>query len=131
MVAKSVGPDYDFGELVAACSVPGKVYVRKDAIEDAKKFGLGTKNNILAFVANGIFEDLKHQNTDVLDFPPDKGTTFDAYYFRIGPKYVYFAFYKNPTKDLWIIKSFHPPEHGENCPSLSHTPFAMLENLKI
>jgi hypothetical protein len=106
----------------------GRVFVKKDAREDAKNFGFLTQSNILSFISVGVFEDLKHENTEHLDLGPDAGITFDAYTFRVGPKYVYFAFYKRQNS-TWVIKSFHTPSHGEKAPSLSHTPFAMLEEL--
>jgi hypothetical protein len=129
MVARHRTPFYKLSELVKACSLPGKVFVRKDAKEDAKSFGFDTQDRLLRFIANNVFEDLKHENTDELDFGQDVGTTFDAYLFRVGPKYVYFAFYKKQS-GVWIIKSFHTPTVGESAPSLSHSPFAMLEELK-
>lgn len=122
MVVRSRGPCYDISDLVKDCSTPGKVVVRKKARQDAKCYGFETQQRIIDFVSNDVFEDLEHQNTDVLDHEPDKGTAFDAYVFRIGPKYVYFAFFKRPN-GMWVIKSFHPPQVGEHASPLSHTPF--------
>jgi hypothetical protein len=105
------------------------VFVRKTAREGAKHFGFETQTRIIGFVSTGVFEEIEHDNTDNLDFGPDLGIPFDAYIFKIGPKYVYFAFYKRPN-DIWVIKSFHPPEKGGKAAPLSHSPFIALEGLK-
>jgi hypothetical protein len=104
------------------------VHVTKKAKDDAKGFGFETETRIINFVSIGVFEEIKHDNTDVLDHDPDKGTPFDAYTFRIGPKYVYLAFYKRPN-GVWIIKSFHIPQFGNRVLPLTHSPFKLLEGL--
>lgn len=129
MVARSRGPCYDISDFVRDCATPGRVIVRKTAREDAKHFGFETQTRIIDFVSIGVFEEIEHDNTDELDLGPDAGITFDAYIFRIGPKYVYFAFYKKPT-GIWVIKSFHIPQTGDKAPPLSHAPFKILEGLK-
>jgi hypothetical protein len=106
------------------------VRVSKQAKDDAKGFGFGTETRIIEFVSLGVFESIEHNNTDVLDHDPDKGSPFDAYIFRIGPtKHVYFAFYKRHN-GVWIIKSFHLPTFGDKAPPLSHSPFKLLEGMK-
>jgi hypothetical protein len=129
MVARSRGPFYKLAELVKDCKKKGQVRVRTQAKADAKKFfNLETELKILSFVANGVFENIEHDNTDKLDSDPDKGTIFDAYIFRIGPvKHVYFAFFKR-ANGTWIIKSFHPPEFGGKVPF--HLPFDSLKEIK-
>lgn len=129
MVARSRGPCYKLSELIKACKTKGKVFVRKQARADAKKFfNLETDFKVFAFVATGVFEGIEHENTNELDSDPDKGTTFDAYIFRIGPvKHVYFAFYKR-ANGTWVIKSFHPPEVGSKVPF--HLPFESLKEIK-
>lgn len=129
MVARSRGPYYHLSDIVKSCSVPGMVHVRKKATDDAQNFGFETATRIIEFISIGVFEDIELDNSDVLDHEPDKGTPFDAYIFRIGPKHVYFAFYKRPN-GTWIIKSFHTPNIGEKAPQLSHSPFNLLEGLK-
>lgn len=129
MVARPRGPYYLLSDIVKSCSIPGKVRARKKAREDAKYFGFETETRIIQFLSLGDFEDIEHNNSDVLDHDPDKGTPFDAYIFRIGPKYVYFAFYQRPN-GTWIIKSFHTPQVGDKAPQLSHSPFKLLEGLK-
>lgn len=131
MVAKSLGPFYKLSDFVRDCSTPGKAFVRKSAKADAKCFfDFETQERILSFLSKGDFDDIEHQNSDMLDHDPDKGTPFDAYQFKIGPKYVYFAFYQRGNGN-WVIKSFHPPHVGEKAPQLSHTPFKnVLERLK-
>lgn len=130
MVARSRGPCYDISDLVRDCSFPGRVIVRKTARESAKQhFDLITQERIIDFVSNGVFEEIEYENTDEIDEGSDSGATFDAHIFRIGPKHVYFAFYKR-SNGIWVIKSFHPPEYGNKAPLLSHNPFASLEVLK-
>jgi hypothetical protein len=129
MVARPRGPCYNISDLVRDCSVPGRVIVRKTAREEAKQFGFETQTRIIEFVSNGVFDEIDRDNTDKLDFGPDTGILFDAYIFRIGPKYVYFAFYKRHT-GIWVIKSFHPPEIGDKAPPLFYAPFKSLEGLK-
>lgn len=129
MVARSRGPYYQLADIVKSCSVPGKVHPRKKAKDDAKNFGFETGKRIIEFISLGVFEDIEFDNSDVLDHEPDKGTPFDAYTLRIGPKYVYFAFYRRPN-GTWIIKSFHTPNVGEKAPQLSQSPFKILEGLK-
>jgi hypothetical protein len=130
MVVPSRPPYYELEDIVNACSNSTKVFATGKAKKAAKEhFGLQTETAILQFVHNNVFEELEHQNTDKLDKGPDAGTFFDAYIFRIGPKYVYFAFYKRP--DVWIIKSFHPPDFGDKASPLSSKPFKeLLEGLQ-
>jgi hypothetical protein len=129
MVAQSRTPYYDLSDLVKSCAICGAVRVRKQAKDDAKSFGFATETRIIDFVSVGVFEDIEHNNTDVLNHDPDQGTPFDAYIFRIGPKHVYFAFYKRPN-GVWIIKSFHLPQFGDKAPPLFHSPFKLLEGIK-
>jgi len=131
MVAKPQSPCYKLSALVRACPlIPKKVFVRKSAKETAKHFfGLETEERILGFLAQGVFEEIEHNNTDTLNHDPDKGTSFDAYIFKIGPKYVYFAFYQRRNGN-WVIKSFHPPNFGEKAPPLTQTPFIFLGEAK-
>lgn len=107
MVARSSGPFYNLHELVVDSSVEGKVFVRKDAVNDARQFGFETKTMVLRFIANGSFDEIDHDNTERLDSGPDAGTFFDAYIFRLGPKFVYFAFYKRPN-GTWHSKIIPP-----------------------
>jgi hypothetical protein len=105
------------------------VRVRKQARADAKKFGFETDTRVIDFISLGVFEDIEFDNSGTLDHDPDRGTPFDAYIFRIGPKYVYFAFYQRQN-GVWIIKSFHTPHVGEKAPQLSYSPFKLLDGLK-
>lgn len=131
MVARSRRLCYDFSELIADCSVPGRVFVRKKAKDHAKcHYNLETESRILGFLSLDDFPEIEHDNTDVLDEGPDAGITFDAYTFKIGQKYVYFAFYRRPN-GKWVVKSFHPPEVGDKAPSLCNNAFKLLENLKL
>lgn len=129
LVGKSQGPFYNLSDLVRDCSLPGLVFVRKPAREDAKLFGFDTQARILEFFSIGEFNDLKHQNSGTIDHDPDKGACFDAYIFNLGQKTIYCAFYKRHN-GIWVIKSFHIPNFGENSIPLSHTPFEILERLK-
>jgi hypothetical protein len=129
MVARSSGPYYNLPEMIGDCAVSGRVIIRKDALKDARQFGLDTQARVLDFLSAGVLEDLTHDNTECLDSGGDAGTLFDAYIFKSGPKFVYFAFYRRHN-GVWVIKSFHSPDFGEKAPSLSHTPFACLEVLK-
>lgn len=136
MVARSRDPYYELSDLVKSCAIQSRVHLRKKLVnvtkkakDDAKYFGLEPEPRIISFVSIGVFEEIKHDNTDILDHDPDKGTPFDAYTFRIGPKYVYLAFYKRPN-GVWIIKSFHIPRFGDRVPPLTHSPFKLLEGLK-
>lgn len=128
MTPQSHGPYYELLELCRACRNKGKVRARKKAKEDAKLFNFETEKRLIDFISIGEFEELEHQNTGELDHDPDKGIVFDAYIFRIGPKYVYFAFYRR-NNGLWIIKSFHTPKVGGKASSLTHTPFKLLKDL--
>lgn len=132
MLAKQQGPYYDLSVFVKACSAKRKiVFVRRAPRADAKSyFGLETEKRILGFLSQGEFVEIEHENTNTLDHDPDKGVVFDAYTFKIGLKFVYFAFYKR-SNGTWVIKSFHPPQVGEKSPPLTHTPFTILgENKK-
>jgi len=128
MLARHHDKKYDINKLIKACKKSGKVAVRKKAQDDAKLLGFATQSHILSFLSKGELEDLEHDNTAELNDGPDAGTTFDAYSFRVGPKYIYIAFYQRPN-GVWIVKSFHEPRVGGRAPSLSHTPFAGLEEL--
>ena len=129
-MTRSRGNFYNIKNLVKDCKKPNRVKVMKRAKDDAKEhYGLETEARIISFIAVGEFTDILHDNTDELDHDPDAGTTFDAYTFKIGSKSVYFAFYKRHT-DIWIVKSFHPPEHGERAQPLRNSPFTLLERLK-
>lgn len=129
MMVRSRNPYYQLSDIVKSCSVSGKVRVRKQAKDDAKNFGFETEKRIIDFISLNEFEDIRFDNSDTLDHDPDKGTPFDAYIFKIGPKYVYFAFYQRPNGS-WIIKSFHTPCLGEKAPQLSHLPFKLLGEMK-
>jgi hypothetical protein len=127
MVARSRKRHYKLEELYAACLSPGKVRVTGRAKRQAAEcFNLEDEATILGFISLGDLQGLVHQNTDELDNGPDAGVTFDAYLFKIGPDSVYFAFYQRPSTGVWIIKSFHPPDHGPDAPSLSYKPFGQL-----
>ncbi|MDO8947344.1 MAG: hypothetical protein Q7U88_09315 [Desulfocapsaceae bacterium] len=136
MTPQSRDPYYKLSDLVKSCAIQSRVHVRKKLVhvtkkaqDDAKGFGFVTETRIITFVSIGVFEEIKLDNTDVLDHDPDKGTPFDAYTFRIGPnKYVYLAFYQKPN-GVWIIKSFHIPQFGDRTPPLTHSPFKLLEGL--
>lgn len=129
MSAKTKCPAYALADLLQACSIPGKVVVRKSAKEDAKKFGFDSQARILEFLAIGEFEEIELENSGTLDHGPDVGVNFDAYIFKLGTKHVYLAFYKRHT-GVWVIKSFHVPSMGEKASSLSQKPFIVLERLK-
>lgn len=129
MVVKSREPCYELSDLVKCCGTIGMVRVRKKAREDARKFGFETETRIIEFISLGVFEEIKFENSNLLDYNPDEGTPFDAYIFKIGPKYIYFSFYRR-ANGTWIIKSFHTPQLGDKAPELSHSPFKLLEGLK-
>lgn len=125
MVTPKTPPYYKLSDLIEACTLRTKVSIRSKALEDAKKFGLETAIKIKEFVANGEFDEITHVSTGELNHPPDMGVTYDAYEFRLGPRYVYFAFYVRQN-GMWIIKSFHEPEKGNHSVPLSHNPFLSL-----
>ncbi len=133
MVAKKT-PEHDLKDFVRDCAIKDMVYVPSKVRKDAKRdFYLKNQSEILAFIDAGGLDNATHQNTSTIDKWPqlDIGEIFDAYEFKIGTKHGYIAFYKNPRKTQWIIKSLHKQTFGEHSEKMMHNPFAMIgDNLK-
>lgn len=133
MVARTNGPYYNLSDFITACSSLGAVIIKTDARSDAERFfNLKPDSRIFGYIANGGLHNHKHDNTRPLEKgpPQDIGKPVDGYTFEDGPsKPGYIAFYFN-FKNIWVIKSLHPPEVGEKAPPLTHTPFSALEVLK-
>ena len=122
MVARSQGPHYDVEKFIKACRSSKTAQVWHTARSDAKaNFNLYNDTDILRLIKDDKLPDKKFDNQAPLEKGPgqDIGLPVDAYQFKIGPKHAYIAFYKS-HKGIWIIKSLHPPKHGENTPVLSH-----------
>lgn len=132
MIARSAGPHHDCSAFIQACALPGAVYMTKVAREDAKShFAFQTQLEVLDFIAHGGLQEPVFDNSTPLSKGPaqDIGRLVDAYTFSYGKKTVYLAFYLN-FKNIWIVKSFHPPRLGERGVALSHYPFASLKEHK-
>jgi hypothetical protein len=101
---------YNFDDFKVACGQrPPQVFVSTGAQKDASDyFKLNTQQAVRDFIFNGGLEDLKFRHSDIWRNNPDPNVKImeDEYSFRTGSKYGYLAFFQDPKKGKWIIKSF-------------------------
>lgn len=103
-------PSYSIEEFKAACGqLPPQVFVSAGAmVNAADDFGLKTQQSVRDFIFNGGLEDLSFTHTDIFRNNQDLKTVImeDEYSFRTRKTHGYIAFFKNPKKGTWMIKSF-------------------------
>lgn len=79
----------------------------------AQYYNLNTQEELMDFLGEGEFDDHCFYDTQRwADNPhPDKPVWVDSYHFFLKASVHpigYFAFFKNPLRDIWVLKSFHP-----------------------
>lgn len=103
-------PTFDLADFLTACATGTKaVVVLGDAEKDAEMiFGIVTRKDVLAFIANGGLKELRFLNTSPYFKEDGRGLKkVDAYDFYTGNIHGYISFGFNPSSSRWILKSFH------------------------